>query len=79
MGSYESLERLKGKIGEDTFSMVQSGKITVCNLRGLKAKKNIDLTTPFELLEHWQLLNKTTIVKRNTIAGFLNAPIFLTN
>ena len=30
LGSYESLERLKGKIGEATFFMVQSGKITVC-------------------------------------------------
>ena len=29
-GSYESLERLKGKIGEAPFSKVQSGKKTVC-------------------------------------------------
>ena len=29
MGSYESLKRLKGKIGEPPFFKVQSGKVTV--------------------------------------------------
>ena len=29
LGSYESLERLKGKIGEAPFFKVQSGEITV--------------------------------------------------
>ena len=30
-GAYESLERLKGKIGEASFFKVQSGKITLCS------------------------------------------------
>ena len=45
MGSYESLERLKGKIKEAPFFKVQSGKITVFEcleiqiLNGLKNSK----------------------------------------
>ena len=34
LGSYESLERFKGKIGEAPFFKVQSGKITVCSWFG---------------------------------------------
>ena len=35
-GSYESLERLEGKIGAAPFFKVQPGKITVCRVESEK-------------------------------------------
>ena len=51
-----------------------SEKIVSTNLLRFVGLKNVDLTTPLELLELWQFPIKTIIVKRNTECCI--APIF---